>query len=570
MELNDEKLLFEGLVITTESFEPDSDSEKESREGVISDKLRSAYIRFYQETIEPKLTSIPIHIIRFDEDELELVFDLGLFEQLFDVYITEGWSGISVVEKTLIAAGNVDAVTLLRFMKGETIPLNAWNYTVLFFNFAKNMLALVIREALISMERRTSMFIFNRIMNTYGEIAKQWRKYGIRPFEKKTKSDSLMQGHNVEKIETRYTATEKPMVEDLSALLKTTLKTSQYFMQLLENLAGLKEKITAQESMEQPNYSPSSTYEEDVKKRREQLSLKDASEKLLGQLKKIMQSSHPIGLLILRMLDEDFNQSELENLLGATLDTLRKEIQALSKQLNAQTNYTALLIPFNETGDTIKDVLAFKVPKKGLEIALMELAMERFLDPGLMALLNDQTLIQLINDEIIPLDSIEYIVTYQYMMALSNKLEAIAQAQNEKTAIWHKVRATSVGLSVAALVTPPTAAAAPFLRAGVALADIALLYYTSDSVTETLKQKDVLIRNALLSHDSSSFHGLSQLGEVINLRREIFDNMENDIVMELLTIITGMKSGRVTQLLMVRSYYYDLSFLLNEALTEEE
>lgn len=568
MELADDKLMFEGMVVEAEGYE--TTPEKDGQQGPIPDNLREAYIQFYQETIVPKLKQIPTHTVKFEEDELDLVFDLGLLEQLFDVYVTEGWAGIKVVEQSLLGSARTDGAALKQFMKGQAMVLNNWNYSVLFFYFTKNMLAMIIRDALVSMEKTASGFIYHRIMYTYGELASIWKKYDIQPYEKQTKTDSLTRGNDLIIQETRYKIGDEALRNDLAALMKTTLKASGEFLRQLNELMDVEQKIINLESTGRPNYSPSSTYEKDLQRRASLQTVKVQSEKLLGQLRQVMQKNHPVGMLLLPLLKEDCTVDELENTLGATLDTLRKEIELLSKQLNAQTNYTAQWMPRDQTKNIIKDVLSFKVSAKGPEAALLDMAMERFSDPGTIALLNEDVLIQLLNEEIISYGSMEYIVTYQYYMLLGARLEAKIKEEKEKDQFWTKIGMGSAGLSLASLLAG--VALAPVLAE---IAGLALIYHAVDSVGQALKQRETHLRDALLRNDGHSFQGMSRLGELVKIKKDVLDGLEGQLLIEFITMVAtqgimGAKGFMGIKKNLIRKSYLDDVGLIWDGMTSQE
>src|SRR5688572_17215335 len=106
----DDTVLLSGVVIDNDYI--DDKQEKERSEAdpstLFLEKLKNAYTDFFEKWYEPMLSKdshneiiYPSIKVSFDDDQLELIFDFDLFEQMFDVYTTEGWTGIKVLEKKL-------------------------------------------------------------------------------------------------------------------------------------------------------------------------------------------------------------------------------------------------------------------------------------------------------------------------------------------------------------------------------------------------------------------------------------------------------------------------------------
>lgn len=563
--------LLEGFIIEDLEHTVDEPAEEEPAADPASaflEKLKNAYSDFFEKWYEPMLSKnnrneiiYPSIHVPFEDDDLELIFDFDLFEQLFDVYVTDGWAGINVLEKKLLEGGTVDAESLKNYLLKKPVKLNQWNYTVLLFNFTKKMLALVIRESLIRVEQRSGQMIYDRLHFTYAEISKAWKAYGIQTKKITTKSDSL-KGHDVPESSTRYSIGEKYLAKDVFDLLTLTVTEQKRFLLFLETYTTLQDRITRAESTEFPRRGENNTYDRDVKKLKELGDIRSVAEQYLNMLTELISKQHPMALLIHGLLKEKFEQPDMENLLGATLDGIKTEIEALVKEIRADNHFVEQIIPFNETDDTIKDIFAFHVPSHGLETEIIETAIANFKDRNYISLLSDANFIQLFDSDTIAVDSVEFIAGQHYLLELTLKLDAISAEENKNTEHWKNIQKTSSALSLATFVTPQTAVLFPFIRGAGVIAGIAVLIHTASTITESIQQSDNLIKNALLTQQGSPITGLRKLGDTILLRKKMYQSMTEEAAVELLGILVSGTLPGFRHAILLDGYCNDIETLM--------
>jgi hypothetical protein len=564
----DDTVLLSGVVIDNDYI--DDKQEKERSEAdpstVFLEKLKNAYTDFFEKWYEPMLSKdshneiiYPSIKVSFDDDQLELIFDFDLFEQMFDVYTTEGWAGIKVLEKKLFERNKVDAEGLMAFLKGRPVKLDQWNYTVLLFNFTKKMLGLVIRESLIRVEELSAQSIHKKLHFTYTEIVKAWGNYDVLKKETRKKSDSLLSGHDVIETSTSYYLGDRKLSKDIFDLLKFAAKERTKFMAFMTSYTAAQDRVSRAAPTE---WAEPNTYDSDLKKLKELSDLKSASEQYLDALSKLIAKQHPMALLIVDVLAEKFEQPDMENLLGATIDGLRSDIETLIKTIRPDDYFVKQIIPFTETNDTIKDILGFHIPPDGLEAAIAEKAIARFKDKSGFSMLNDSALIQLFDHQTIPMDSVEFIAGQHYLLHLVYRLDQIAADEKKNIEFWKAFQKTAAALSLAAFMTPPGAAFSPLFRGGAAIAGIALTVHTVSTITGSLEQNNKLLRNALLAQEDASVAALGKLGDAISLRKDIYDGITEQLAIELLnTLVLGSLPG-FRHAILASGYYNDIETLM--------
>jgi hypothetical protein len=589
MSINEENLDFEGVVIEVDDHEKtQSENIPGNYTQVESDllyKMKRAYVDFFDNRYEPALPKnskneaiFPTVTVKIDEEEEKIIFDYDFFEQLCDVYIINGWEGILSIEKAINEQEKIDTNDLIDYWNGKPIKLNAWNFQVLFFNFTKQMLALLIRETLITIERISAERIIAKLSITNIELAKAWNKYKIKPNEKITKSWSL-RGDDIPEKSTFYSLEEKTIASDLFSTLTPVVNEKYDFDLYVKRIKYLPEAIrNSKLASQQPNsFTSDPTFrnqqrinaEEMTKDLAKYSSLKDASEKLLKQLEKLLVAKHPLGLLIYTSLKKGFAQAEMESLFGLTIDNLRKDLESIADKVNPQNSKVEQLIPFHQTDDIFRDIFAFKIPLKGIEKDVIEKSVDNFADLSFFPLLAEENINQLFSNEIIEVDSFENIVGFHYLSALIDKLGEIEKKEKEKQQIFKTFSKFASGLSLAAFVTPVTAPLAPIIRGGAALADLAVLAYTINTITDNLKKSNELLKKKLVNQDDFTTESFAQIGEVISLRKEFYDNLTEQLALEIINIFVFGNLPVLKQTLLARSYYYDIETLADVIETQE-
>ncbi len=592
MNINQENLNFDGVIIEVDDHEKtQSENIPENSTEIESDflyKMKRAYVDFFDNRYEPALPknskneAIFLHFtVKIDGEDEKIIFDYDFFEQLSDVYIITGWEGVLIIEKALNEQQKVDTSELLDYLKGKPVKPNAWNFTYLFFNFTKQMLALLIRETLINIERVSAERIIAKLSITNFEIAKAWDKYKIKPNEKITKSDSFLRGDDIPEKSTVYSLEEKSIASDLFSKLTIAVNEKYDFDLYVKKVSYLSPAITQAKLKTQEYNSFTSdpifrnqqriNAEEMTKDLEKYSSLKDASEKNLQILRENLASKHPLALLIYSSLKKDFEQSEMENLFGLTINNLRKDLESIANKVNPQNSKIEQLIPFQPTDDVFRDVLAFKIPPNGIEKDIIEKSIANFVDISFFPLLAEENLNQLFSNEIIEIDSFENVAGFHYLSVLIEKLGEIEKEEKKWEDFWKTFSKIAAGLSIASLVTPETAVLHPIFRGGAALADLAVLAYTINTITGNLKKSNDILKKKLANQEDFTTDSFAQIGEILSLRKEFYDNLTEQLAIEILNIFVLGNLPILKQSLLARNYYNDIEILAesNEQITEE-
>lgn len=566
--------LMPAVVIEVEQLGPqpsegDTDQEEEDNPSpLFLERLKDAYTQFFDEHYEPYIpkngkNEFLYHKIniQLDEEVREVTFDFDLFEQMFDVYMTEGWSGIDLIEKKLAENASDYRGPTLHTLKREQIQLSQWNYSYLLFSFSRNMLGLVIRESLISIERKAGKLIYDQLHTTYTTLGDIWRKYDIQKRGSKAGSYSLA-GDGTQVVSYYYVIGQPTLSKDLFDLLRLAAKEFSQLKKLLEEYTYLKGKIAKAKPTAYPKGVGYYSNVVNNERLQELVTIIPLAEAHVQSLKNLISKQHPIGLLLLYLLPETFDQAEMENLLGATLDELRLDIETLVRDLRPYNYIVELLFKFEESSRLVSDILAFKVPREGLEEKLVTTALQKFKDKAYLSLLNDSVLVQLFDSQAITTDSLEYIAGQHYLIRLCIKLDEIEAKEKHEQDFWRNLQISTSALSLAVLVTPQTATLYPVFRGANALIGIALLCHSVTSVLDSLDQSNKLLRQSLITYKDTSVEGLSKLGNSIRFRQDLLKNMTEQMALEILYDFLLSKLLMSRHLIVARAFYGDLETLL--------
>lgn len=588
-----------GISIDVEGYQKSAEtsSDNQESESPLLQKMKRAYDDFFRENYESKLPKgknneviFPQFTVIVDEEEYEIVFDYDFFEQLCDMYIIEGWEGVVKIEskigQIIEAIKKVDPVKLnwakdIKWEKDVSPKdVSSWNLGWAFFNFMLKILALLIRETLANIERFSAIQIIAKLSITNIEAAKAFDKYKIKTEEKVTKSDSLTQGHDVTEKTITYKIGEPALAKELFDLLTAAVNEKYLFDLSVKKLRFLPQAIKeARARSAEPNsFTSDPSFRNAQRVRAEEMekelpkykSLKEASEALLKVVVNLIKTEHPLGLLIYGTLKKGFKKEEMENQFGLIIDNLRKDLESLGTKIDSQVSQVELFLPFKQTDDIRQDISNFTIPDGGIEKFVSENWLAKYQDSEFFPLIAEENINQLFDKEIIQTDSFENVVGFHYLSALIKRIGEIEQDEKKVEDFWKTISKISSALSLAALVTPVTAEFAPLLRGGAAIADLAMLAYTINSVTGSLKKTNELVKKALVNQDDFTTEVFAQLGEVISLRKQFYDSINEQIATEIFNIFIGGKLPVFKEFLLARSYYYDFETLTDIDLDGEE
>jgi hypothetical protein len=503
--------------------------------------------------------------VTLDAEET-LVVDGELFEQLFLIYVYHGWAGIRRVE---------DAIARLipSTLAGGT-SLSPWGPAWRFFLFTRNLLAMLIREALAELERRAATHLVTHL----SEVA--WKvndavtaKYKITRKETTVSVPDPRAGGAWRYV--TYTFGEQEESKALFAALTQAVEQRVAYEELLQRVARMRDHIKvlrgyAQRSRERGRPLSSErqlTAELDLKEE-EQKQLEERSASLLGAMKALIMYNSPLGLLVLEGLPRGFSQPHMENALGALLCELSDHLDRLGKGIDPQLSQTAEVLGGVSAAefDAWPEVQRARVPAAGPEAAVADAAVTGLSrHPAWFPLLHQPTLNLLLGSGEIPRDSFTFVVCCHYAAALEERLQAEQQAEKEAKAFWREFNWLAALASIMLLIAAPASGpglVVTVLQRTAGIAGLVLLAHQVSSVTQQLARLDELRDLQLLHPDAFSVEGLGRLGELGIYRQELLDGITQQLLVELLLIASGSQWRLVKKLLTLHGYLQDVQTLL--------
>lgn len=141
----------------------------------------------YQHELEPTYgtavgpKNFPRHMIRLPGDEFTLVYDSTLYKSLLEIYILHGPEGIKQTYLDLQTASE-DPITRYAY---------DWSAAKSFFLFTRNLLFLLIRQALNDIERKAWAVVYDHLSMTKIHIEEEIKKLKISVRKELVPDDSV-------------------------------------------------------------------------------------------------------------------------------------------------------------------------------------------------------------------------------------------------------------------------------------------------------------------------------------------------------------------------------------------
>lgn len=568
-------ILIEVVPERWEQFEDGSDDN--GSEPDLAERLLSAYhqrFAIYEkqlaDTLRPnahfselELSDYPGFSVDVDGEEEDIAFDFSLYETLLEIYVFEGWGAVRQVEQkldTLVpTAAQLDAPS-------GGVPKNPGTYWVpakAFFSFTRNLVAVLIRETLVEIERKAALDITSRLDRSAELEAKAWND----EFRFDTKKSSRLVSKTQTVTTTEYRCKNRGLSTALYKTLSEVVQQKDVYETSLKKLVHIKSKVQSNAYYRGQGITatPYDESEEDIDK---ETQLGEASKNLLEGMLKVLHGSSPLGLIVVDGLKVDFTQEEMEQKLGIALGEFHGKIEAIRRGIDPNTSrvaaaWTALLAETKSSPAFLRAIQNWEPPKQGFESYIAESALSGLPEsPSWFPLAHEETWHRLVETGALAKDSFEYIVYYHYVSEVMDRVEAKQEAKKAFDKFWNGFSRTAAALSLASLATPITAEFAPVLRGLSAAADLATLAYTIHSVYGQLAQLDQSIAEELVHPDAFALEHLARIGELAQSRREAVDQIEQQILFELATTVTGAGWVLVKKLTLARGYYFDLETFL--------
>jgi hypothetical protein len=517
-------------------------------------ELEEATQRSVRYRMDRAQSSFPEARLRLDGEEVTLVVDERLYTSLFDLYVFYGWDGIRAAEDALVAQFRDD------------LPARA---ALWFFYFTRNLLAILIQNALVTIEARASESLVRRV----GDVARMVADGYVGRLKVKRTPERIQRVGNSDvwvKVPASYRIGNRPLADALYTAMHDAVGKRVAYEKLVERLAGLKEDIAKadQDAINEsgPGWrspdSKESAAERGRRLRTDQEQVNDDLElavRKLGQAKEQLGSKEPLSLLVFPGLPERFGAEDMENALGSALWIIYEQTDALAKALRPGTTRISNDMSRLKGPPTREAIEQLYGPNFRLEHGLVSAAFFGLSeDPGYLAMLSTDTLHGLVASERIRKDSFDYVVYYHWVTAVERYQEEAAGRE----LFVGKLAKVAAALSLLSLVLP-------ILTGATLLVGLALLCHSVHSMTVHLGQLDRALLERLVAQQHAPIEGLARAGELMVLREEFKAQMTTQMVIELATL--GLSQWKLFRpVIHARSYYLDVQALTENGDTQAQ
>ncbi|MGW3815314.1 hypothetical protein [Streptomyces sp. NPDC005046] len=465
------------------------------------------------EVLMPKSTA--------DSDEIyALVLDRGLYRQLFDLYAMGGWRAVAA------------AAELVNTKARTEDPL--WELASKFFRFTENVLYLLIREALIEIERLAAERITLQLSQASIELTKAWKRFDFHRIEVDLPVGDF--GYVKGKF---WQIRDRKFADALFKAMKEA-----YHARLAAD------RLAAGKSGPQGVVSICDT--------------------LYQQMRAVIDLNAPLALLALQGMTEKTKQRDLEHDFGRLLKELFDRADRLGAGIDSTKGTARWMLPTGPPGSdphslptVVGEVEHVLPPRLGPEGRLIQLALDELDDTPRGArwfpLVCESVLDTLVEDRTIRRDSFAYVVRNNYVLELSPQLAERYESSKGWTKFWNGFSKAAAGLSLILLATP-AAEVSPLLRGIAAAGDLILLAYTVHSTVVQLALLNETLSSALMAPGALALPALARLGELRAYRREFVDSIHESLLLAVLQLGPG-RWAEVKPLLLAYGYYGDLCTL---------
>ena len=502
------------------------------------------------------------------EDPEVVVIDDDLFATLFDLYLLDGWDPIRRIDAELSARAGPPGVGDESGTRGRP-DLVAYR----FFLFSRNMLALLVRDALIGIERRAAVRMVAQTSVAAAKVSTALTKdFGISRELIVPESHATDPGTGPTSLV--YSIANQPLLRTLAAALEDAVKQRVAFEELLEGIASLKNELRRIDNeIEGSRFRGFPPRPSDVEERvpyaaaeKQRSDLRDATAGYYDAMKAVIGMNCPLALLVVDRLQPGFAQRELEQVLGEMIWDLAERFDALGRGIDPDTSMVVLglagIEPSSSGWISPASVERLAVPAMGPEAAIAKAALDGLdASPAWFPMLHETTWRLLVQQGEIAPDGFESVVLHHYLGALDAAIEDRAQAAEKAAAFWKSFAKVSSALAVALLVTP-LAEVAPALVGISAAADLALVAWQVSSVTGQLARLDAALAGTLLESDAYATPSLGRLGELLIARGEFVRELGSQLMLELIGMMAAGQWPMVRRLLIARGFVMDLETIL--------
>ncbi len=468
-----------------------------------------------------------------------IVFDEELDARLMEIYVLHGWDGILQLERGLEAAQETR----------ETRHTQPWFVVLPFYLFTRNRLVLLIRQALIEIEKKAAEDAISRLSVTAAEVSTAWETrfvFSTRHIKARRPKNSPS-WDTPYLYETTYVMENRGLSDRLFPLLTETVNQRTVLDEQIKRRGDLEGWIAlARQDIGSPPYSDELNLQETKQSIEE-------TRALLRDLYGHIAHLEPLVLPAVPLLKKGFDQPDMERVIGEALWPLYQKLNKLGEAINPQASRVE-----TDIGGIREDAPVGKLESLfplGYDIELLcaEKAISKSdSDPAYLVLLSEESLNRLVATGAVETGTLAYFVCRRYALTLMEQVEKHRKSKEDLEKVVAKLASA---LSIVSLVVPQ-------LRIASALLGLPAFVFQAYSVVHRLSLLDQVVNQRLLEASTADIKSLSAVGEVVAQRSEYAEQITEAILTEIGLMVAGGKWAAFKRGLYMRGYYSDLETLL--------
>ena len=496
-----------------------------------------------------------------DDSVEDVKVDRTLYQWLLDTFLIYGWDGIATVD-AVIPRDTTDDVA------GGTV-VTVETSTRSFFNFTKNLIGLLVRDALSALEHSAAGLFATNLDTVIGKVKTAYEKqFKFKPQRVGTlyrQGGGADQLYEVPILKLRAQDTGVSEAQQLYKALQEPVRARVQYEDLSQQLAETRSKLEAARQLEQNKPPVSSLISSKIEDPEVRDSLKDAEkdlERLAASAKDLLKSlteqlatSNPWGLLILDRLEPGFKQSQMEETLGKILYDLQDKASELRAHISSSNSNVDNFVPGFPGGDDVApgSIQGWLLPADGPETAVLRLATAQG-DESCLPVLSLPLWDLLVRQRLCP-DDFSFVVANHYCEALRAQLGLEAERKELNKKIVNALSKGNALLSLAALFG---------LIAGVitGAAFLMLLAFQVIEISDNLNTLDTQLADSYSDTNAFTYEQLSRIADLGAYRERLLTGIPATIAMELDLVVLGARWPLAERALRLRGFYFDVETLL--------
>ncbi|GHO98570.1 hypothetical protein KSF_086180 [Reticulibacter mediterranei] len=484
-----------------------------------------------------------------------IVFDEELDARLMEIYGLHGWDGILRLEQALEDAEK----------NPRTRSLEPWWVILPFYLFTRNRLILLIRQALIEIEKKAAQIIVSRLNLTAITVATAWETEFVFS-SKEIKTGRLIPSASLDtplpEKKTVYSMGNRQLSDDLFPLFSEAVNARAYVDEQNRKVARLTSDIEeiGEEATGGPPYSVVLDLEDAQK-------LIQQTNDVLAMLLEQISKKAVLALLALPLLKQGFEQPDMESAIGEALWPFYGKLDQLAKAIDPQTSRIEMDFPGiqGSAPDAARKLEILFSFGYHIEALCAEKAIAQAVDnPAYFALLSEETLNHLIKTNGVEYGTLAHVVCHHYLLILMRQIEEARKSQETFKRFFEALAKVGAGLSIALALAPVDLPVAAVLRiVSVALGTPFLLFQIY-SIVHQLSVFEQAVNLRLAEAATTNIELLAAISELTAMRAEYAEQITKTMSMEIGLLVAGGKWPIFKEFLHWRGYYADLKMLLED------